>query len=39
MSYIYDFFDNHMEISGAIVFGIVAVAACIAMAAALSGAM
>ncbi len=39
MSYIYDFFDNHMEISGAIVFGIVAVTACIAMAAALSGAM
>ena len=39
MSYIYDFFDNHMEISGAIVFGIVAVVACIAMAAAFSGAL
>ena len=39
MSHIYDFFDNHMEISGAIVFGIVAIGACIAMAAALSGAL
>ncbi len=39
MSYIYNFFDNHMEISGAIVFGVVTVAACIAMAAALSGAL
>jgi len=39
MSYIYDFFDNHMEISGAIVFGIVAIAACVAVAAALSGAL
>lgn len=39
MSYIYEFFDNHMEISGAIVFGIVALAACIAVAAALNGAL
>ena len=39
MSYIYNFFDNHMEISGAIVFGIVAVGACVAMAAALAGAL
>jgi hypothetical protein len=39
MSHIYDFFDNHMEISGAIVFGIVAIGACVAMAAALSGAL
>lgn len=39
MSHIYDFFDNHMEVWGAVVFGIVAVAACIAVAAALSGAM
>lgn len=37
MSYIYDFFDNHMEISGAIVFGIVAIIACVALAAALNG--
>lgn len=39
MSYIYKFFDDHMEISGAIVFGIVAIAACVAMAAALNGAL
>ncbi len=39
MSYIYNFFDNHMEISGAIVFGVVAVGACVAMAAALAGAL
>ena len=37
MSYIYSFFDDHMEISGAIVFGIVAIGACVAMAAALAG--
>jgi len=39
MSHIYNFFDNHMEVSGAIVFGIVTVAACVAMAAALAGAL
>lgn len=39
MSYIYDFFDNHMEVSGAIVFGIVAIIACVALAAALNGAL
>ncbi len=39
MFYIYDFFDDHMEICGAIVFGIVAIAACIAIAAALTGAI
>jgi hypothetical protein len=39
MSHIYDFFDNHMEVWGAVVFGVVAVVACIAVAAALSGAM
>ncbi len=39
MSVIYDFFDNHMEISGAIVFGIVAIGACVAVAAALAGAL
>ncbi len=39
MSHIYNFFDDHMEVSGAIVFGIVAVAACVAMPAALAGAL
>jgi hypothetical protein len=39
MSHIYNFFDNYGEISGAIVFGILAVAACVAFAAALSGAL
>lgn len=39
MSHIYNFFDNHMEISGAIVFGILAIGACVAMAAALNGAL
>lgn len=37
MSHIYNFFDNYGEISGAIVFGVLAIAACVAMAAALSG--
>lgn len=39
MSHIYDFFDNHMEVSGAVIFGILALAACVAVAAALAGAM
>jgi hypothetical protein len=39
MSSIYNFFDNHMEISAAIVFGIVAISACVAVAAALAGAL
>ena len=39
MSYIYNFFENHMEISAAIVFGIVAIGACVAIAAALAGAL
>ncbi len=39
MSHIYNFFDNHMELSGAIVFGIVAIGACVAIAAALTGAL
>lgn len=39
MSHIYDFFDNHMEVSGAVIFGILALAACVALAAALTGAM
>ncbi len=37
MSHIYDFFDNHMETWGAVLFGIFAVAACVAVAAALNG--
>jgi hypothetical protein len=39
MSRIYNFFDNHMEVWGAIFFGVLAIGACVAMAAALSGAM
>ena len=39
VSYIYDFFDNHMELAGSIVFGIVAMGACVAIAAALAGAL
>ncbi len=39
MSYIYDFFDDHMEICAAVVFGIVAAGACVALAAALTGAL
>jgi len=37
MSHIYNFFDNHMELSGAIVFGLLAIGGCVAMAAALNG--
>ncbi len=37
MSAIYDFLDNHMEISAAVVFAIVAIGACVAVAAALAG--
>jgi hypothetical protein len=39
MSHLYNFFDNHGEVWGAVVFGLLTVAACIAMAAALNGAM
>ena len=39
MTYIYNFFDEHMEIVGAILFGMVAVAAGVAIAAALAGAL
>lgn len=39
MSSIYKFLDNYMEISAAIVFGIITIGACIAIAAALSGAL
>lgn len=37
MSHIYDFFDNHMEVSGAVIFGVLALIACVAVAAALNG--
>lgn len=37
MSYIYNFFDDHVEIVGAIIFGIFAIGACVAMAAAWAG--
>jgi hypothetical protein len=39
MSHIYNFFDNHGEVWGAVVFGVLAIAACVAMAAALNGAL
>jgi hypothetical protein len=39
MSHIYDFFDNHMEAWGAVLFGLFVVAACVAVAAALNGAL
>jgi hypothetical protein len=39
MSHIYNFFDNHMEAWGAVVFGIFAIIACVAMAAAINGAL
>ena len=39
MSFIYRFLDDHAEISAAIVFGIVAIGACVAVAAALTGAL
>jgi hypothetical protein len=39
MSYIYDYFDNYMEVWAAVVFGVLAVGACIAVAAALNGVM
>jgi hypothetical protein len=39
MSHIYNFFDNHMEVSGAVIFGVVSVAACVAIAAAINGLM
>ncbi len=39
MSHIYDYFDNHMEVIGAVVFGVLAIGACIALAAALNGIM
>lgn len=39
MSHIYDFFDDRMEICGAVIFGVVTVVVCVAMGAALCGAM
>jgi hypothetical protein len=39
MSYLYDFFDNHMEAWGALLFGLLTVGACIAIAVALNGSM
>ena len=39
MDRIFNYFDNHMEFWGAVVFGIVAITACVAMAAALNGAL
>jgi len=39
MSFFYDFFDEHMELLGAIVFGVVAIGACVALAASLAGAL
>jgi hypothetical protein len=39
MSLLYDFFDNHMEALGAVLFGLLTVGACIAVAVALNGSM
>jgi hypothetical protein len=39
MSHIYNFFDNYGEVSGAVVFGVFTIGACVAVAAALTGAM
>lgn len=39
MSYIYEFLDEHMVVCGAVIFGIVAIGSCIAVAAAMAGAL
>jgi hypothetical protein len=39
MSHLYDLFDNHMEAWGALFFGMLTVATCIAIAASLNGCM
>jgi hypothetical protein len=39
MSQLYDFFDNHMEVLGALLFGLLTVGACIAIVVALNGSM
>jgi hypothetical protein len=39
MSHFYDFFDKHMEVLGALLFGLLTVGACIAIVVALNGSM
>ncbi len=39
MTRIFNYFDNHMEFWGAVVFGVLVITACVAMAAALNGTM
>lgn len=39
MSHLYDFFEDHMEFLGALLFGLLTVAACIAITAAINGSM
>jgi hypothetical protein len=39
MSHLYDFFDKHMEAWGALLFGLLILAACIAIATAFNGSM
>lgn len=39
MSLLYDFFDKHMEVCGALLFGLLTLVACVAIAAALNGSM
>jgi hypothetical protein len=39
MSHLYDFFDHHMEACGALLFALLTVGACIAIAVALNGSM
>jgi hypothetical protein len=39
MSHLYDFFDDHMEACGTLLFALLTVGACIAIAVALNGSM
>ena len=39
MSHLYDFFDSHMVAWGALLFGLLTVGACVAIAVAFSGSM
>ena len=39
MSHLYDFFENHMEAWGALFFGLLTIAACVAIAVAINGSM
>lgn len=39
MSTIFRFFDDHMEVLGAVAFGVIAIGACMAVAGALAGAL